>query len=727
MNVTKPTSLLAAGLLAIAFYQPLHAQDVKKTLDPIVVTAGRSRQKLKDVPQKVEVINNKDIAATPALDVTDILKKAAAVNVIQYPGILSGVGIRGFRPQFSGLNQRTLLLINGRPAGTTNLGSIDLNNVDHIEVLKGPASALYGSQAMGGVVNIITPQSTGPVNGKVYADLGSFSTYQLGAQAGGNLSRKMDFDISGTWFDRAADFRIGKGNVFRSMLGSRHALNRYAMKDSVVNDARADGQTRANTEYRYGTGAARLGYQLDSNWRVDVSGSIFSATHVESPGDIFSGEAGAGLKNIARYSTEAAVTGKAGRHELSARAYYADEVSTTFAIRTSTGAVIDTPFISGRSRYQWYGLQLRDGISFHQQKLIIGYDYNNAGSHSVNYTAPVGKAQKESTSTPDAALITNGIYAQGQLSLLNGHLKVNPGIRFDITQYQLKATPGYTQVLGTGSKSNNFVSPSLSAQYGFGGFAVHGSIGRAFITPDASNVAGYQISGQGTGKVVIAQGNPDLKNENSVSEEIGLKYEHRSSGISADITYFSTNVHDRIVAVSAPPAKPDTLNGDVVTAVTNYYNADKSKIRGLEIMAAYDFGAMVNYRYSLRLFTNITKSLRAQDITVGTAKEANIQNIAKANVNYGIEYISAKAISARLTGRYVGTRWDTDFNDPLRPLVQYPAFMTLDVTAGYAFTAQHQVSVAIANVTDENYYEKRGYNMAGRSFSIRYTYRFKAK
>src|ERR1700743_3560217 len=84
--------------------------DSSRLLDQVVVTASRSQQLRKDVPQKIEVITARDIAATPALDMTDILKKTAAVNVIQYPGLESGVGIRGFRPEFDGLNQHTLLL-----------------------------------------------------------------------------------------------------------------------------------------------------------------------------------------------------------------------------------------------------------------------------------------------------------------------------------------------------------------------------------------------------------------------------------------------------------------------------------------------------------------------------------------------------------------------------------------------------------------------------------------
>lgn len=702
----------------------------KGTLGEIVVTAGRSKQRLVDVPQKIEVITRKDIAMTPALDVTDIIKKSAAVNVIQYPGILSGVGFRGFRPQFSGLTQHTLLLINGRPAGTTNLGTIDLNNIDRIEVLKGPASALYGSQAMGGVLNIITPQSTGNVSGNVFADYGSFNTTQFGGRAGGNLTKNLDFDLSGTYFDRNSDFKMGKGNLFRKWLGSGSATNYYTNGTTkVVDDSRGDGQTRPNTRYKYGTGSGRVGYKIDSNWRVDLSGTIFRADHVESPGDIFSGEGGAGLKNISRNSGEAAVTGKIKNNELSARTYYADESSTTFAVRTTAGLPIDNPYLSGNTSYKWSGLQLRDALTLAKsQRIIFGYDYNNASSKTTSDSAPVNGVQKETATAPNAAIVTNGFYMQGQFSLLHDRLKVNPGVRFDLTDFELKTTPNYTKTLVTGTQNNAFLSPSFSTQYNItSDLAVHGSIGRAFVTPDALQIAGYQVSGTGSGKVTVSQGNPNLKNESSLSEEIGLKYNRPKSGIMADVTYFTTDVKDRITSISAPPATPYSIGSDAVTAVTNYFNSNKSRIRGLEVMLSYDFGALADYHYSLRTFTNITTNIKAQDITVSTAgveTPADIQNIAKAIVNYGIEYGNNRNYSVRLTGRYVGKRWDTDFNDPLRPLVDYSSFMTLDIAGTYKFQKHQQLTLTVTNLTDENYYEKRGYSQSGRAFRLRYTYSF---
>ena len=150
----------------------------------MVVSVTRAAVLPGEIPQKIEVVSERELDLATGDELVDVLKREAALDVIQYPGLLAGVGIRGFRPQFSGINQRTLLLIDGRPAGLTNLAAIDLHTVERVEVLKGPASALYGSNAMGGAVNIITRRSRGPLAAEVRTEYGSWETFRGSVAAG---------------------------------------------------------------------------------------------------------------------------------------------------------------------------------------------------------------------------------------------------------------------------------------------------------------------------------------------------------------------------------------------------------------------------------------------------------------------------------------------------------------------------------------------------------------
>src|SRR5690606_7817217 len=140
--------------------------------------------------------------------VTDMLKKNASVDVIQYPGGLSGIGLRGFRPQFSGVNQRVLMLVDGRPAGATNVGAVASAGLHRVEVLKGSASAIYGASAMGGVVNFITRKSEDDIGGNLAAGYGSFDNTRVSGNVGGAISDNVSFDLGLTHQAQRQDFRI---------------------------------------------------------------------------------------------------------------------------------------------------------------------------------------------------------------------------------------------------------------------------------------------------------------------------------------------------------------------------------------------------------------------------------------------------------------------------------------------------------------------------------------
>ena len=92
-------------------------------LSEVKINASRVNAKMKDLPQKVEVVTRRMIEATPAVDMGELLKKTAGVDIIQYPGISSAVSMRGFAPSTS--NKYNVILIDGKPAGTTNIATID--------------------------------------------------------------------------------------------------------------------------------------------------------------------------------------------------------------------------------------------------------------------------------------------------------------------------------------------------------------------------------------------------------------------------------------------------------------------------------------------------------------------------------------------------------------------------------------------------------------------------
>ena len=145
-------------------------------LNDVVVTGTRSPHLLKDVPVQTEVVTRRDFDRTGASTVDEALTSSIGININED---LSGQGatIRGIE------GDRVLVLVDGERAVGRVRGSIDLsqyalNNVEKIEIVKGTGSTLYGSDAMGGVINILTKRPPKQeANANVYLDYGTNTTY----------------------------------------------------------------------------------------------------------------------------------------------------------------------------------------------------------------------------------------------------------------------------------------------------------------------------------------------------------------------------------------------------------------------------------------------------------------------------------------------------------------------------------------------------------------------
>ncbi len=155
-------------------------------LPPLVVTASRSEQPLTDLLADVTVIGPDEIARAGAQAVLDLLQRQPGVEVIRNggPGGVSGVFLRGANAA------QTLVLIDGVRVGSSSTGAatleaIPLEQIDHIEILRGPASSLYGADAIGGVIQIFTRRGGPAFAANASAGGGTYGTWTASGGAGG--------------------------------------------------------------------------------------------------------------------------------------------------------------------------------------------------------------------------------------------------------------------------------------------------------------------------------------------------------------------------------------------------------------------------------------------------------------------------------------------------------------------------------------------------------------
>jgi outer membrane receptor protein involved in Fe transport len=708
-------------VLTIATAAPLSAQSAPKpprsdtlpdyVLEGVVVTATRAGVDRHDLPQQVDVLTESDLEAA-AGDITDALKSQLGLDVIEYPALLSGVAIRGFRPQFSGTGQRTLLLLDGRPAGATNLATLDLAAAERIEVLKGPASALYGSGAMGGVVNIVTRKSTGPIRLRALGSYGSFGTYRTETAAGGHIAGDLDFDLSLAAAGRTDGYTTGTSRI----LSGDSATKSLAAGGTVQLPELQVDSAIDFADYATRSASARLGHGIGENWRAHASANVFTADDVQNPGDLIAGF-GRTLNDLSRRTGEVGILGDVGRHIVSVRGFASREETDYF------NDPLDPTFVSFRSPVTWIGAQVQDVIGFGVHQITAGIDYTVTDADSEVFSAPGVEAAPY---VPASNTSSVAGFAQAHLRLLGDRLIATAGGRVDRLTYGVNAgevfdfTTFAPARVAASEETRAVFNPSAGLVYRpVDGLRLHGSGGRAFVAPDPFFVAGYSEAPLTDRRaVLITQGNPDIDPESSTSWDAGIGVVRPAIGIEADLTYFHTDIRDRIVQ------RPTGLNGirltqqgDTILGINSYVNAERAEIRGIEGSVSYDMGAAAGYPYSLRFFARGTDILRAEETSGGAS--TRIRNVADLTVVSGIEYDDLDRFSARLSGRYVGERLDTDFTNFTNPGdVTYPAFLVLDGAVHLRFGNNYRAGIIIDNIADENYYEVRGYNLPGRSISL---------
>ncbi len=189
MRHIKIFFIIIFQLLLISF--PISAQEKEVTMEPVVVTATRDIQEIRRVPANVTVITREQIEQTHTKTTIDLIRNEVGVMVKDWTG--SGknvtVDIRGFG-ETGPLN--TLVLVDGRRVNEIDLSGVDwtqipMDQIERIEILRGSGSVLYGDNATGGVINIITKKPQKPLSAKGEITRGSY------------LYHKESGGVSGIW------------------------------------------------------------------------------------------------------------------------------------------------------------------------------------------------------------------------------------------------------------------------------------------------------------------------------------------------------------------------------------------------------------------------------------------------------------------------------------------------------------------------------------------------
>ncbi|MEF8942557.1 MAG: TonB-dependent receptor [Desulfohalobiaceae bacterium] len=482
----------ALVLLLFLFSFPVgssFATNTTSSLQEMVVTASRVQELKRKTTTNIEVIQERDIELSSADTLGDLLAERGLGHFHKYPGVLTTIGIRGFRGEAHGndLKGRVLVLLNGRRAGTGNVAKIMTENVEKIEIIRGPSSVQYGSAAMGGVINVITKQGKGDPSGFAQGELGSFDHEKASAGLSGAAGT---FDFSGSY--------------------SRSNREDYTT---------ADGEKYHNTGYEEKEHASlNLGYTFLPGNRIGVIYTGFDAEEVGDPQRLSQNDLD-DYSDKKNESLDLIYDGSAQETPLSWKARYftgKDENTWHDPVASNPGGAMggDDGIPSSRD-VDNQGAQAQASYSPGRYRITAGWDW-------VNYEVDSDYSGKYEYDNPSYFLL-------GKAGFLDKNLNLSAGLRFD--QYEVEDQDENRDF------DNQHTTPSLGiAWLPFESLKLRANYSEGFRMPPGNGVFGSEYH----------EPNPDLDPEEMQTYEAGIDFAYRS--LNTSLTYFLNDFEDMIVS-----------------------------------------------------------------------------------------------------------------------------------------------------------------------------------
>jgi iron complex outermembrane receptor protein len=528
----RPFLVLCAAILAS---QPARGEDI--TLDTIVVTGTREPSALGDVAAAVSVVEKSDIQdARSTLELDEALNRVPGVFVQTNRNFVQDarIQIRGFGTRSAFGVRELKVLVDGLPLtlpdGQTQLDGIDPGAIDHIEVLRGPASSLYGN-ASGGVIQIFTEE--GPDR----------PAASLRANGG--------------------DFGLGK---FQLKGGGRAGNARLFVQSSYL---RIDG-FRDHSESESGVVNGKLQYSIGDATDLTFLLNAADTPEAEDPGALTIDEVRADRSQARTLNRDLNAgeevrqvrTGVTGEHRLetgvvSAYGYflYRDFQSRLPILPADGDGIVTFDRISpgGGARYS-VGVPLWRWQSSFSAGVDTQYqnDDRRRFANSGGERGPLGLAQREEVTGV-------GVYVRPALQLRDD-LEISGGARYDSVHYRVDVHQP-AGAAGDSSRTLDAWSPAGGIRYTpLAWLSLYANVGTAFQVPTTTELANPDGPGF----------NDDVDPQRALSYELGARGEWRDR-LSGELALFRIDLDDELIPFESESGR------------TAFRNAGRSRRHGMEI------------------------------------------------------------------------------------------------------------------------------------------------
>lgn len=632
--------------------------------DTIVVTATRVPTPADEIGSSVTLISAEQIEQRQYRSLAEALRGVPGLRVVQSggPGQQASVFIRGAS------SSHTLVLIDGvdvsdpgNPSRAVDFANLPVDNVDRIEIVRGPQSTLYGSNAIGGVINVITKRGSGDTRASLAMEAGSNST--------------------------ANQYLTAQGGADRAGY-SLSLSHQKTHSDSMTPERLREGQPEEADRYRNYSLSSRFDVELSDTVQLNLSGRFIDGTSGFDP------EVGPFDPGSFSFAT--------------AEDPDAQLDSTQYFLRAETGVMLldgrwDMTLAASYTHYERRTDNDRDDpartlekVSFFGENLdfSINNDFYLNESHTLTLGAGTEKEDidasgfREFPAPPfppfvisedtEADARTNYAYLQDQVvfgSRVFGTLGVRLDDHEDFDRETTWRATGVYKLLETETR-------------------ITASVGTGFRAPSLFELHGLSPNNFGS----AYRGNPDLDPETSFGWDLGFEQPLLQDRLMVGATYFRNRIDDLIQLVTDP-----------VTFDQTSENVDEVDIKGVEVFAS---AAPIK---SLKVQLSYTwQTIDQQD----DSSDTEVVRRPKDKANLDIDYQLTKHVDLYLGIDHVGQRKDIIRAFDSADTIRLNSYTTANATVSYRPAEDWRLFGRIENLTDEHYEPADGFEAPGRWYVV---------
>jgi iron complex outermembrane receptor protein len=655
-------------------------------MEKIIITATRTERRIEDLAGQNEVMESKEIEGFPASSTDNLLQSIANINVNRSWGIFSknaSVTMRGLDAA-----QGVLVLYNGVPLNKTAGGSINWNMISpdriaKIEVIKGPSSALYGNNAMGGVINIITKKSEKAISGDVRVMGGSYAT--LGGK----------FDLEGNQ-------EIKGKKLYWGLSGFHRRGDGYVIEPKENIDS-TDVEVYLK-EYRLG---ATLGYEFNDKNKIEVEYSYYDDKRGDGKQVYFDN---GGYVKYTTHFVRAKYNGEIGKFKIEADGYLQDEnyyqftekvnsdgnykVSKKDQISRDYGVWANATRKLGKKNWFTFGIDLKQG-------------YMNA---SDIYLTSTDTLMREGRVQSYAAFL------QDEHRLFNDKFKIIAGLRFDYARFydgnihvgDPTANTGFAEPLTESYDNSNWtsISPKLALQYEIiPEIKTYVSVSTGFMPAKLDDlISSRKVS---TGFKIA---NPDLNPQTLTNYEIGFNTRPFKNAQFKTAVYYSVGKDFQYFVETG-----NEVDGQ--REVTRE-NIAEIEIFGAEFFFQYDFTKNLTFKTNYTHNNSLIKKFDLKDYYGDDITGKKISEVPWHQVFVGLFWRN-KYVNTTFVANYVGEMYQDEANNQI-----VDDYLTCDIRLSRMINENFFFAFDIQNIFNNVYVDKKLRLSPGRYILIEIAYKF---